>query len=671
MLKYVFLLSFSLFGLSSLAQKDGSEPDSLIQVMLDDIVVTATGAERQLSSLPVSSLIVKKEELTRANSVRLTDILNEQTGLVTTSDFGGGQGIQLQGLDSEHTLIMINGAPMVGRLAGTFDLNRLTVGNIKQVEVVKGASSSLYGSEALAGVINIITEKPKEGFNGNTSLRYGSLNSHDGNVSVDYKKDKVGIGAFFNRYSSNGYDLIKTDEYKTVDPYSNITLGTEFNYDFNEATSVRLSGRYFNQKQDIPVPNQVTEQSKENDWNFTAEVDHNFSEKLKTAFTTYYTNYRTKQGGFQHIINPFASNYFNQKLFIPEVKTTYQVNDNDVLVAGLGWRHESLDRASLSEKPVFNSQFVYAQYDGFYFDKLNIIGGLRFDAHSEYKSKFSPKLAARYDVSNAFAVKASLGSGFKAPDFRQLYFDFSNSTYGYSILGSSVAGSRLEELTSANQIARVMVDPADLNAKLKPESSVNINAGVQLIPDEKVLVEANVFHNNIKNLIDNNVVAFKTNGEMLFSYYNAHKVFTRGFDINTGWQATDELNIKTGYQCLTAKDKKLAEAHNDYFGLYNRSRHMTHLKLFYDITNWDAGTNLRATHRSKFGLTDTNDNDYLDGNDTFVKGYVMLDWAFNKTFKDNYTVSIGIDNLLDYTDAENLSNIPGRLAYATFRVKFQ
>merc|ERR1712224_608011 len=109
------------------------------------------------------------------NSIRLNDILNEQTGLVTIPDFGGGEGIQLQGLDSQYTLILVDGVPLVGRSAGTLDISRVTVGNIKQIEVVKGASSSLYGNDALGGVINIITEQPKYGLKGNINYRAGAF----------------------------------------------------------------------------------------------------------------------------------------------------------------------------------------------------------------------------------------------------------------------------------------------------------------------------------------------------------------------------------------------------------------------------------------------------------------------------------------------------------------
>ena len=105
----------------------------------------------------MNASIIKKEEIEKTNATRLSDIINEELGLITVSDFGGAEGIQMQGLDSEYTLILIDNQPLVGRLAGTLDLNRISVGNVKQIEIVRGPSSSLYGNNAFAGVVNIIT----------------------------------------------------------------------------------------------------------------------------------------------------------------------------------------------------------------------------------------------------------------------------------------------------------------------------------------------------------------------------------------------------------------------------------------------------------------------------------------------------------------------------------
>ena len=243
-----FLLFFTSISFSQQTKEVAS--DSTKIESLDEVIITATRTLRQLSSLPLPAIIISKSDLNNSNSVRLNDILNEQTGLISVPDFGGGEGIQLQGLDSQYTLILVDGVPLVGRSAGTLDISRITIGNIKQIEVVKGASSSLYGSEALGGVINIITETPKSGFNGNANYRIGSFNTNDLSKTLNYKKKKLGITTFFNRYSSDGYDLNKDDDLQTVDPFSNYTLNAKVIYDFSDKTTLFVSGKYYTQNQD-------------------------------------------------------------------------------------------------------------------------------------------------------------------------------------------------------------------------------------------------------------------------------------------------------------------------------------------------------------------------------------------------------------------------------------
>nr|HPH46459.1 TonB-dependent receptor plug domain-containing protein [Chryseolinea sp.] len=192
--------------------------DSLAQKQLDEVVVTATRSERALSELPVPVTVIQKSQIKNMGSLRLNDVLGEQTGLAIVSDHRTG--IQMQGFSPEYTLILVDGEPLIGRTSGTLELNRIAVGNIKQIEIMKGPSSSLYGSEALAGVVNIITERPI-GVNGTITSRYGANNTFDLGATVNYKKNKLGLYAFANRYSTDGYDLSTDTEGNTVSPFAN------------------------------------------------------------------------------------------------------------------------------------------------------------------------------------------------------------------------------------------------------------------------------------------------------------------------------------------------------------------------------------------------------------------------------------------------------------------
>lgn len=139
---------------------------------LSEVVITANRSERKLGNVAVPVQLVSQKTIRQTGSLRLQDILQEQTGLVIVNSTLGsalngypnpfGQGVQMMGLDPAYTLILLDGEPLIGRNGGILKLGRLATGNIKQVEIVKGPSSSLYGSEAMAGVINIITLPPQK-----------------------------------------------------------------------------------------------------------------------------------------------------------------------------------------------------------------------------------------------------------------------------------------------------------------------------------------------------------------------------------------------------------------------------------------------------------------------------------------------------------------------------
>ncbi len=691
-MRLLLIIVFSFLGITfSYSQEHQTvKKDSTKTEQLGEVIVTATRTIRQLSSLPLPAQIVSKKDIQRTNSIRLNDLLNEQTGLITVPDFGGGEGIQLQGLDSQYTLILIDGVPLIGRSAGTLDLSRVTVGNIKQIEIVKGASSSLYGSDALGGVINIITENPKHGFNGKISHRSGSFNSNDTGLNIGYKKSKLGISAFINRFSSDGYDLNNNDALNTVDPYNNYTLNAKVNYAFSKDTELLVSNRFFSQNQDYIASEVLEGESNINEWNSHIKLNHTYNKKWSSYFEFYATQFKAEEFLNNTDGSRFSDSNFNQLLIKPEIRASYKPTNKSSFIGGLGIDFESLKRTDFSDEPQFTSPYLYLQYDTNPNEKLNIIVGARFDAHNEYKSQFSPKAAIKYEINDKIAVKSSIGYGFKAPDFRQLYFDFTNATVGYTVLGYNAVASAISELENQGQIANIVVPLSDFEGGLSPENSVGINLGFDYKPYATVKLNLNIFRNNINDLIDTRVIANKTNGQNVFSYYNVNTVYTQGLEFNASWKLNNLLKISGGYQLLYAKDKAAEDAFkngdvfaritpsspsfqlqkDDYFGLFNRSRHMANLKLFYTFNKLHANANIRATYRSKYGLFDTNGNSYLDAYDNFVEGYTILDLAFNKTFNKNYIVGLGIDNALGFTDAQNISNISGRIFYGKLNIQF-
>ena len=125
-----------------------------------------------------------------SNSSRLSDILDDQIGIFIVPDFGGGNGIQIQGLDSEYTLLLVDGYPIIGRQSGTLDLDRIAIGNIEKIEIIKGSSSSLYGTDAIGGVVNLITAKTDEPFSLDSNYKISTFNTNDFSINIGKISEK-------------------------------------------------------------------------------------------------------------------------------------------------------------------------------------------------------------------------------------------------------------------------------------------------------------------------------------------------------------------------------------------------------------------------------------------------------------------------------------------------
>ena len=653
-----------------------------IENNLDEVIISGTKTIRVVSSLPLNASVINKVEIEKTNATRLSDVINEELGLITVSDFGGAEGIQMQGLDSEYTLVLIDNQPLVGRLAGTLDLNRVSVGNIKQIEIVRGPSSSLYGNNAFAGVINIITDEPKEGFNVNVSSSYETHNTTDSNISLSYKNKDFNGSVFFNKYSSDGYDLIEDDGLNTVNEFNNNTLQIKLGYDISKKFKVRINTRHFTQMIDNIAPNNLSGET------FTAEDNINFiishkSDKFNTDFEIYFTSYFGDEFLDDELGNRFSESFYDHILLKPEIKTVYKIDNQKEFVFGLGNEYETLNRTYFEIEPKQNSPFIYFQYDYKPNEKINLILGGRFDKYKEYKSQISPKFSGIYKIQNNESIKISTGYGYKTPDFRQLYFNFSNSTVGYSVIGYNVVEDVINQLIDEGQIANIIIPIEEFEDPLSPESSFGVNIGYSREINEKISLSSNIFSNSAKNLIDYRVIANKINGQNVFSYYNVNNVSTFGFDINTKYKADNYFNFSIGYQLLYAYDLDAREAFengdvyarltvdspafrlkkSDYFGLYNRSRHMGVLKINYNNLENNFSCNLRLRYRSKYGIYDSNSNNYLDKYDDFVNGHITTNISMNKIINSSLTVSGGVENIFNYLDRQNISNLSGRIYF--------
>ena len=686
-MRIVFIVFFLLFFESIASQESNiTKIDSTDTESLEKVIITATRTKKILASLPLNANVIDRSDIEKTNSSKLSDIINEQTGLITIPDFGGVEGIQMQGLDSQYTLILLDNQPLIGRSAGTLDLNRITLGNVNQIEIIKGATSSLYGNEALAGVVNIISEKPKEGFSGVISSSIETNNTLENNAKFSLKRNDIYITIFQNTFSSDGYDLNPNDQLRTVNKFNNNTTSLNFGFKINNSFDVGINLRKFNQKIDNISTNNLSGESEIDEKNTHFKISYN-SNLFSSKLNYYNSNYNTYE-----YLNDISGNlqndsYYDHNVQKPELINTINLK-NSKIVFGLGYKSEKLERTYFDKKPELNTPFVYLQYDQDLNKKINIIYGARFDKFSEYKSQISPKLSGIYQINDKNSLKFSLGYGFKAPDFRQLYFNFVNSTVGYSVIGYNVYEELINQLIDEGQISNILVPIEEFDDVLKPESSISINVGFNNSLNDYFNLKTNLFLNRVTNLIDTQIVANKINGQNVFSYYNVNNVITYGIEIDSEYKINNNLRFLLGYQLLFAIDRDVLNEFSegmvyarltpdspafqlkktDYYGLFNRSRHMGILKLIYKNITHDFDINFRTRYRSKYAIFDSNDNNYLDKYDDFIRGYLISNLSINKYLNNNFMLSAGVENIFNYIDPLNIPNISGRLLYFKLKI---
>ncbi|WP_422090713.1 TonB-dependent receptor plug domain-containing protein [Tenacibaculum ovolyticum] len=640
---------------------DVKKLDSIKTNELDEVVVTATRTKRQLSSVPMPVTLISKKQLKQSGSVRLRDILLEQTGVVMVSDVGNSEGIQLQGVAADYTLIMIDGVPIVGRTSGNIDLRRLTVNNIKQIEIVKGPSSSLYGSEAIGGVINIITEQPKsDSLKGAVSyfIKDGATNELDINTNIQLKNKRFGLLSGINLNSSNGFDLSPETISKTTEAHQNFTGDLKLSYDFSEQLKVVVANRFYEQNQKVN-----SEENKQSDWNVNAKIVHEISDNWSLDYELYATKYKAES-----VFNNDAVVY-EKSLMRPEVKSTNKFNKG-TLILGVGANFDALERTEFKGIKKYDTPYVFGQFDFNPIHNLNVIIGARFEKSNQYKSAFTPKISSSYKINNWLVAKSSVGYGFKAPDFRQLYFNFRNSASGYVVLGTEIVYDLYGNLPEIQSIEK----------ELKPETSIGYNFGFQIKPVRGLKLNINLFRNDIKDLIDTFDTQLKSSdlelpsGTRVFSYKNINKVYTQGFELDANYKITSNFNILAGYQFLDTGDKtqeNLIKSEkvffrrtpsfpsekmtiSNYYGLPNRSKHMANFKVFYENYKHNFSANIRAVYRSKYALFDTNNSQgIIDEFDDFVVANTQINIAVSKIFFDLMNLQIGVNNLFNEKGEEN------------------
>ncbi|WP_237249327.1 TonB-dependent receptor plug domain-containing protein [Sphingobacterium faecale] len=637
-------------------------------------------------------------------SRRLDEVLKEQTGIAIVNDVSGGGrsvGVQLQGFGSEYIMVLIDGQPMIGRSNGNFDLSRISVANIERIEIIKGASSCLFGSDALGGAINIITRYGAIEPQAQLSLHYGSLRQVDATLDAEtpFSHQRGSIHISTNYYRTDGFN---TNPYlqsgQSSPPYSNFDTQAKIRYQIAKNTYLGTSLRYGSRTSDMTkswdIQWQGQDKQNEQDINYSLTLEHTFRSKIRSVSRYYISHYNVNQfTKWQDQDGNKSELQFNQTVHRYEQQFAKSYRSGFNLTMGLGGSTESLKDEAIGNTPALTTLFTYIQGDKRLIQKLNVRAGLRYDHTGSYGGRLNPSAGFQYYFNEKISIKSGIGSGFKAPDFRMRYLVFFNPAANYLVIGNEVLKETLDQMDARGEISEVFHIADRLDQNLQPEQSTSFNLGAHWKPTSKLSLEAGIFRHYLRNQIDPIPVATGTKVSQLYTYQNLPKVINRGIETNIHWQPFSDLQVQIGYQYLIAKDQSVRDSiladnwpynqnlHDpktgqsfspgikDYWGMINRSRHMFNAQLFYTYTPWNSSASLRIHYRGKYPFADYNGNNFIDRFDHFVPQHLLVNAYFEKRIlSDRMKLRLTVDNILNFKH-QLMPGQPGRIFLAGFSFK--
>ena len=634
------------------------------------VVISGSREQELIENSATKVDVIPQRLLHDSGSETVRDVLSEEPGIVTRSGSSASRSeTQIQGIGSRQSLILVDGLPLVGAKgikSGILNMDRQSVGRLERIEIVKGASSAVYGSDAIGGVINMITREPRFPLEASITTSGGSLNRFDVRGDLGFVKDKW--SGFFEaeRHKQNSFTLIPSS-FGTTGPGSHRYdyLG-KFGYEFSGRFKLRATAHAFlNQDRGSLLSSSGPTESVVDDsaQHYSVSADVGLTPMTQWNLRGFYAKY-DESSILDVLSRPDKSTAnLNQRLYRFDSSVSHVLGDRQLLQGGLEWTQDEYrgynrvlgdnvgqgidmadlwinDRLSLHERLVLN------------------LGG-RFNHHSLYGSHFVPRASGLLRIAESLRIRGTFGRGFRAPDLGQLFYRFQNPLHYYQIIG---------------------------NNHLEPERSTTYQAGFDYSVGT-IRFAANFFRNDIQDLIQAEFIGRPTTPEQIqallqtydigpefnpalnryfYLYQNVDNVYTSGIESKIEFKPTRNLMVSAGYTYMDARDKE-----NDAF-LSGRHRHHGNFRIFYSSSQLGGWrTNLRGTYFSKWPVSGR-------GGTLLGDAYQIWDWYVAKPLSRGMELYFVVDNLFDSRDSglesaqpAFLRADPGRLVRVGMRWNFK
>jgi vitamin B12 transporter len=595
---------------------------------LNEVIVTATKAPIKQTETGKVVTVITQEQLQKSFGKTIGEILNEQPGMVINgagNTLGTNQTVYTRGASAGNTLILLDGVPLydASGISSEFDLNNFALDDIERIEIMKGSQSTLYGSDAVAGVINIITKKSgKKSLNFNAGFSAGSYQTYKGSASLSGNN---GHGQTFfvsyNKIKSNGfssaYDSTKKNHFDN-DGFSQDVV--QLNYSFRpfKKTSFRVFGKYNNNHADLDAGAFQDDKDYTNHNNNLitgAEIDHKIKKgfiRLQYSYNRFNRNFlddSTDVGGF----SKFQSGKYNGTSHFAEIYTSINFTDHLEFLTGADFRRNSSSQlyifypdygfpalpisadSAVTKQLSYYASLMYKKKKGF-----NMEVGGRYNHHNIYGSNLTYSVNPFYVFDENYKIYGNISSGYRVPSIYQLF-----SEYG--------------------------------NKKLKPEVTTSFEAGAQYFSDK----------------INARVTGFVRSGKDVFYFYtdpityagkyiNADQQKDFGVETEAGIHFSPQFSGSLNYTYVDGKISTINTSEKDtsFFNLYKRPKNIFNLSLNYQPTK-DLFFSTHLKTASKAFEPQYNGPSYE------LKGYYTIGFYGQYSFNKAFRIFADLENITD------------------------
>jgi vitamin B12 transporter len=639
----VFLSSFVYTSVGFAADEENQTEKQKQEITLKPIVVTATKTEESIENVASSVTVIDAQEIENSNAITAAEALRKVPGLDITSQGGLGRNtsVFIRGARSEDTLVMIDGMEINDPItpARTFNFADLLTDNIDRIEVVRGPQSTLYGSDTIGGVINIITRKGSGAPQFSLLTEGGSMQTFREVLSGDGKIGKWDYSFSGTRIDSGG---VPSADAAYHDNAFSGRLGYQLfekgNVDFvfrSVDAKVHLDDWDFMNLRTIKDPNFIMITSSQvYQLRYTQQLTDSWDSIVKAGYFNSYRGDTDKSD--PHEPGYFSRDWYDGSIFKTDWQNNWHIQDVDIVTAGIEYEEETGEsfyfdntlfggESRFPEKSVNNIAY-YLQNQLTLFECIFLTGGVRIDDHQTFGTETTYKAALAYIYHpTGTKLKGTWGTGFKAPSLYQLY---TPPIPSFGFLGG--------------------------NPNLKPEESESFDVGIeQNLFDEKLFLSFVYFHNNY----DNYITFFSDPVTFISTYKNLNKAKADGCEAQVDVNPLENLTISANYTRTNTRD----ETHGGQ--LLRRPRNLSSLVANY-VFQKKYQVNLSFNYVGKRV-------DWTSGKNRFGNPYALVNLAGSYTINEHVQLFSRIENLFNehYQEIRGYDT-PGISAFGGVRLSF-